>query len=174
MQLTKINIQKDLKLSKSVFEENIFLIEKDFRKTPQLTSKNSLSQRKDILNDPELQLIGRIVQNDSFLKNVISLVEKEKDIPVIPQSQLIERGISENLLLGPYSPRKVIFLDKQDISFSKEGQGISEKNVLSQLMKNIIQNNFSWLEKHFFRSERYIFSIKEKEELLQLIRRRTS
>ncbi|XP_018367426.1 PREDICTED: uncharacterized protein LOC108763959 [Trachymyrmex cornetzi] len=81
MQLTKINIQKDLKLSKSIFEENIFLIEKDFRKTLQLTPKSSLSQRKDIPNDPELQLIERIVQNDSFLKNLISLVEKEEDIP---------------------------------------------------------------------------------------------
>ncbi|KYN16726.1 hypothetical protein ALC57_11044 [Trachymyrmex cornetzi] len=120
MQLTKINIQKDLKLSKSIFEENIFLIEKDFRKTLQLTPKSSLSQRKDIPNDPELQLIERIVQNDSFLKNLISLVEKEEDIPVIPQSQLIERGISENLLLSP------------------------PLNVLSQLTKNIVQNNFSW------------------------------
>ncbi|KYQ53790.1 hypothetical protein ALC60_07273 [Trachymyrmex zeteki] len=175
MQLTKINIQKNLKLSKSVFEENIFLIKKDFRKTPQLTTKNSLSQRKDIPNDPESQLIKRTVQNDTFLKNLISLAEKkEKDIPVIPQSQLIERGISGNLLLGPYSPdRKVIFLAKQDVSFSKEGQDISEKNVLSQLTKNIVQNNFSWSEKLFFRNERYIYSIKEKEKLLQLTRRRT-
>lgn len=63
-----------------------------------------------------------------FQKNLTSLVEKEKDIPVISQSQLIERGISENLL-SPYSPRKAFFLAKQDISFSKEGQGISEKAI---------------------------------------------
>lgn len=169
MQLTRKDIKKNLELSKSVFEENVCL-EKDFEETLQLTVKSSLlSQRKDIPvihnNDSQLRLRDRIIQDDSLItKNLISLAEEEKDIPVVPQ--LIDRNVRKNFSLtkDPYSPaRKVIFSAKQDISLSEKEKDILEENVLSQLTKNVVQTNLSLTNKLCFLSEENISST-EKEE----------
>jgi len=107
-------------------------------------------------------------------KNLITLAEKEKDISVILQSQLIGRDIPENFLLAKYlySPsRKIIFSIKQDISLSEEEKNISEENVLSQLIKNIIQNSFFLSKKSYFLNEKDISSTEKKEELLKSIRK---
>lgn len=174
MQLTRKDIQKNLELSKSVFEENVCLVEKDFEKTPQLTVKSSLlSQRKDIPNDSQLQLTERIIQDDSSLtKNLISLAEEKKDIPVV--SLLIDRDIRKNFSLtkDPYSlTRKVIVSAKQDISLSEKEKDIPEENVLSQLTKNIVQNSISLTKKLCSSSEENISSTEKKEELSQPTRK---
>lgn len=157
MQLTKKDIQKNLGFeeSKSVFEENICL-EKNFEKTSQLTVESSLlSQREDIPNDPQLRLAERIIQDDSLsTKNLISLAEKEKDIPVVPQ--LIDRNIRENFSLpkDPYFPaRKVISSAEKDIP----------KENVSQLTKNIIQNSLSLTKKlcHSLSEENISSTVKE-------------
>jgi len=174
MQLTKKDIQENvLKLSKSIFEENLFLECKDSKTISQLIVKSFLlSQKKDIPNS-QLQLIEKIIQDDFLLtKNLISLAEKEKDISVISQSQLIGRDIPENFLLAKdlYSPsRKIIFSTKQDISLSEED--ISEENVLSQLTKNIVQSSSCLSKKSYFLSEKDISSTEKKEELLQPTRK---
>jgi len=177
MQLTKKDIQENvLKLSKSIFEENVFLVEnKDSKIISQLIVKSSLlSQKKDIPNS-QLQLIEKIIQDDSLLtKNLISLVEKEKDISVISQSQLIERDIPENFSLVKdlySSSRKIIFSTKQDIYLFEEEKDISEENVLSQLTKNLVQSNFFLSKKSYFPSEKDISPTEKKEELLQLTRK---
>lgn len=174
MQLTRKDIQKNLELSRSIFEENVCLVEKDFEETPQLTVKSSLpSQRKDIPNDSQLQLIGGIIQDDSLLtKDLISLAEEEKDIPVV--AQLIDRDIRENFSLtkDPYSPtRKVLFSAKQDISLPGKKKDIPEENILSQLTRNIIQNSFSLTKKLCSLSEENITSTEKEEELSQRTRR---
>lgn len=169
MQLTRKDIQKNLGFeeSKNIFEENIRLVEKNFEKTSQLTVESSLlSQREDIPNDSQLRLAERIIQDDSLsTKNLISLTEKEKDIPVVPQ--LIDRDIRENFSLtkDPYSPaRKVIFSAKQDISLYEKEKDIPEENV-SQLTKNIVQNSLSLTKKLCSLSEENISSTEKEEKL---------
>ncbi|XP_077266719.1 uncharacterized protein LOC143899871 [Temnothorax americanus] len=168
MQLTKKDIQKNLELSKSIFEENVCLVEKDFEKSLQATDKSSLLSRKDIPNDPQLRLTKRIVQDDSLLtKDLIFLAEKEKDIPVV--SQLIDRGIRENFSLtkDSYSPaRKVIFSANQDFLPEKD-KDIPEENVLSQLTKNIVQNSLPLTKKLCSPNKEDITSKKE-DKLSQL------
>lgn len=178
MQLTKKGIQKNLKLSENVFEENIFLVKEDSEKTSQLTAKSSLLLQRNITNDPlQLQLTERIIQDDSLLtKDLTSLAEKENDIPppVVLQSQLIERDIQENSSLARnlHSPaRKVIFSVKQDVSLSEEKKDIPEEDVLSQLTNKISQNNFSLTKKLCSLSEEDISSTEKEEKLLQSTRK---
>ncbi|XP_011875791.1 PREDICTED: uncharacterized protein LOC105566413 isoform X1 [Vollenhovia emeryi] len=169
MQLTIKDFRKNLELSKSVFEENVCTLEKDFEKPSQLTIKSSLlSQRTNIPNDPQLRLAERIIHDDSLLtENLISLAEKEKDIPVVPQ--LIDRDSRENFSLtkDPYSPaRKVSFSAKQDIASEKE-KDIPDENILSQLNENIVQNSLSLTKKLCSPREENISSTNKEEELSQ-------
>ncbi|XP_036139394.1 uncharacterized protein LOC105833721 isoform X1 [Monomorium pharaonis] len=165
MQLTKKDIRENLNLSESVFEEDIFLLEKNSEKTLKLTVKSSLlSQRKDISNDPKLLLTEIIIQADSLLtKNLIS--STGKDIFIV--SQLIKRDIPKNLFLTKnlYCPnKKVIFLAKRDVFLLEEEReaDILEENVLLQLKRNIVQNKFPVKEPCFI-SEEDILTGKEEE-----------
>ncbi|GAB1859875.1 hypothetical protein CAJAP_01113 [Camponotus japonicus] len=175
MQLMDKYTQKELELSKHIFNEKIFLIKTDSEEDSQLfvcVKKNSLLlQRKDISDDTKLT--PRIKNNSLLTKDLFSLTQKEKDIP--ESLQLIENNVQENSLLANniFSlTNKIIFSSNQDISLAEEEKHISEKGLPTKLTKKTIQDYFS-LTKEFCSLSRENISLIEKKKRLSQSTRRT-
>lgn len=126
MQLMDKYIQKNPELSKSSFDEKVFLIKKDFEEASQLSAcikkSSSLSQRKDISDDIKLTAH----KNNSLLTKDIS----EKDLP----SKLTKRTKVQDHFS----------LTKEFCSLSGEDTSLIErKKRPSQPTKQTIYNDLS-------------------------------
>ncbi|KAL0118119.1 hypothetical protein PUN28_009057 [Cardiocondyla obscurior] len=164
MQLTKKDGRKNVELSKSTFEENVCSVTNDTEKIPRPTIKSSSPLQWKYIPD-DSQLTEGIVRDDFILtKNLISLSEKEENIPVVLR---VGRNAEDNFSLtkDPYSlANKHIFTNKQDVSALEREKDIPEENVSPRLTKNIVRNSLS-RKSPCAVSERDI-SLTEKEEKL--------